>query len=271
MFFSNKIEEYLKGANADEFDNFITYIIEKVKLLSIQCNNFDSALNIFETLNNRGLPLTENDIFKATLYKNATNKNEFLSNWQELIEFENKEFNYPSMFNNYMYYIRAENNTTNSLISLRKFFTKNNSEYLYDYKKTMNYLNKFKQAYEFLEKSHGKNRNLIECLKNYPNDKPFEPIYIFLIENLKIENSQSFLSAVNQDKFSLLLKQMVRYSYIKGLAHNSVNSIKNDIYKINKDVYHNNDYINTIKNSIKKEEIEQSISEIQKSNLRKIY
>ncbi len=267
--FANKIDEYLKDADADEFKDFITYIITKVKLLSIQCNNFDSALNIFSTLNNRGLPLTDNDIFKATLYKKALDTNEFLTNWQELIEFENKEFNSPSMFNNYMYYIRAENNTTTSLISLRRFFTKNHSEYLNDYEKTINYLNKFKQAHEFLQKSDGKNRNLIECLKNYPNDKPFEPIYIFLIKHLEIENNKPLLSSFNQDKFSLLLKQMVRYSYIQGLVYNSINRIKNDIYKINKDVFHNNDYIHTIKNSIKAEEIEQSIAEIKKSNLRK--
>jgi uncharacterized protein with ParB-like and HNH nuclease domain len=266
--FANKIEEYSKDADADEFEDFITYIITKVKLLSIQCNNFDSAINIFSTLNNRGLPLTENDIFKATLYQRAPDTNEFLTNWQELIEFENNELNSTSMFNNYMSYIRAEHNNTTSLISLRRFFTNNRSECL-DYEKTINYLNKFKQAHEFLQKSDGKNRNLIECLKNYPNNKPFEPIYIFLIQHLEIDNNATLLSSFNQDKFSLLLKQMVRYSYIKGLVHNSITSIKNDIFKINKDVFHNNDYINTIKNSIKEPEIEQSIAEIKKSNLRK--
>jgi uncharacterized protein with ParB-like and HNH nuclease domain len=46
-------------------------------------------LTIFSTLNDRGLPLSDSDIFKAKIYgfkQNQYDKEKFIENWKELSE-----------------------------------------------------------------------------------------------------------------------------------------------------------------------------------------
>ncbi|SYV97246.1 Uncharacterized conserved protein, partial [Mycoplasmopsis edwardii] len=64
--------------------NFYRFIIERVLILKIELNNFDTALNIFSTLNNRGLQLSDADIFKSVIYskiKGSNEKDDFIKNW----------------------------------------------------------------------------------------------------------------------------------------------------------------------------------------------
>lgn len=65
---------------------FVYNILNKAILLPITADTQDTALTIFSTLNNRGLPLSDADIFKATIYNhlNDNQKEEFIANWQEL-------------------------------------------------------------------------------------------------------------------------------------------------------------------------------------------
>ena len=52
--------------------DFIFYILNNAILLPITTNDEDTALTIFSTLNDRGLPLSDADIFKAKIYNNLT-------------------------------------------------------------------------------------------------------------------------------------------------------------------------------------------------------
>ena len=49
---------------------FILSLLEKTILLPIKADNQETALTIFSTLNDRGLPLSDADIFKAKIYNN---------------------------------------------------------------------------------------------------------------------------------------------------------------------------------------------------------
>lgn len=53
---------------------FILHLLDKTILLPIQADNQDTALNIFSTLNDRGLPLSDADILKRKYIINYQKK-----------------------------------------------------------------------------------------------------------------------------------------------------------------------------------------------------
>jgi uncharacterized protein with ParB-like and HNH nuclease domain len=87
-FFQKKIDNFLS-----EFPSYFPYfparILGNCILLPIEAESQDSALRIFSTLNDRGLPLSDADIFKAQFYRyygDKGKKEEFIVNWKELEE-----------------------------------------------------------------------------------------------------------------------------------------------------------------------------------------
>ncbi len=54
-------------SNAEKFDEFWRFLRTRISIVLIQTINFDTAYRIFEVLNNRGLPLTNIDLFRNFL------------------------------------------------------------------------------------------------------------------------------------------------------------------------------------------------------------
>ena len=82
-FFREKINEFLS-----EYPNYFAYlptrILNNCILLPIEAESQDTALRIFSTLNDRGKPLADTDIFKAQFYKYYSDKGEktlFIQRW----------------------------------------------------------------------------------------------------------------------------------------------------------------------------------------------
>lgn len=130
-FFETKINTFV-----DEYPSYFAYlparILNNCILLPIEADSQDTALRIFSTLNDRGLPLADADIFKAQFYKyyeKKGSKSEFIDNWKELSSVTERIF-HPSngtpmdeLFTKYMYYIRAsEGNKSTTTEALRKFY-----------------------------------------------------------------------------------------------------------------------------------------------------
>ena len=67
-FFQKKIDEF-KFFTPDNFSIFPKRILNNCILLPIETNSQSTALRIFTTLNDRGMPLSDSDIFKAQFYK----------------------------------------------------------------------------------------------------------------------------------------------------------------------------------------------------------
>lgn len=69
-FFLKKLEEAFIESNmftfqkAEDFEKFAKFIRTKVSVVVINTINFETAYNIFEVLNNRGLPLSAKDLFR---------------------------------------------------------------------------------------------------------------------------------------------------------------------------------------------------------------
>ncbi|EKC53654.1 protein containing DUF262, partial [human gut metagenome] len=66
-FFQEKINEFLQEYPA-YFAYLPTRILNNCILLPIEAESQDTALRIFSTLNDRGKPLSDTDIFKAQFY-----------------------------------------------------------------------------------------------------------------------------------------------------------------------------------------------------------
>lgn len=132
-FFESKIEEFLNN-----YPGYFSYlpirILNNCILLPIEAESQDYALRIFSTLNDRGKPLSDADIFKAEFYKyfaSIGKKDDFIDKWKSLEELCEKIFHPISgtpmdeLFTRYMYYERAKRGTKSSTTeALRKFYEK---------------------------------------------------------------------------------------------------------------------------------------------------
>ena len=132
-FFQQKIDTFLS-----EYPSYFAYLPARILgnciLLPIEAESQDTALRIFSTLNNRGLPLSDADIFKAQFYKHYSTKNrkdDFIEKWKELEEISGKIFRplngipMDELFTRYMYFIRSKQGIKSSTTeALRKFYEK---------------------------------------------------------------------------------------------------------------------------------------------------
>lgn len=108
--------------------DFIYAVLNQAILLPITADSQDTALIIFNTLNARGLPLSDADIFKAKIYNHLDNdgKKEFIEAWKALDENATAaNESIQSLFYYYMFFLRAEGNDKSSTTpGIRSYFTK---------------------------------------------------------------------------------------------------------------------------------------------------
>lgn len=134
-YFQGKIKELINKMPSS-FMYFPVRLMNNCILLPIEAESQDTALTIFSTLNNRGLPLSDADIFKAQFYKYYTakgTKDNFVQRWSKLNTLCEKIFHPISgtpmdeLFTKYMYYERAKMRIDSSTTeALRKFYGKDN-------------------------------------------------------------------------------------------------------------------------------------------------
>ena len=119
---------------------FVWRILNNVILLPIEAESQDTALRIFSTLNDRGLPLSDADIFKSQFYKHFSDlgeKDRFIERWKALEDITDKMFK-PSrgtpmdeLFTRYMYYERARRGNRNTTTeALRDFYERDHYKLL---------------------------------------------------------------------------------------------------------------------------------------------
>ena len=142
-FFQAKINGF-KATMPDYFSFLPMRILENCILLPIKAESQDTALRIFSTLNDRGMPLSDSDIFKAQLYKAFSDdglKDEFIADWKNLENICGKIFQLADnpmdeIFTRYMYFERAKRGVKlSTLEGLRKFYEAGNYELLKTYHK----------------------------------------------------------------------------------------------------------------------------------------
>ena len=140
-YFQKKIEA-LKISMPNNFTIFAKRILDNCILLPIETQYQSTALRIFTTLNDRGMPLSDSDIFKAQFYKfykaqGKDAKENFTKRWKNLEELCNKNFHprtgtpTDDLFFRYMYYLLAKADIQSDTVKgLRPFYERDNYKIL---------------------------------------------------------------------------------------------------------------------------------------------
>lgn len=217
---------------------FILHLLEKTILLPIQADNQDIALNIFSTLNDRGLPLSDADIFKAKIYNKLSDdkKQDFINRWQELDErAQSLNESIQQLFYYYMFYLRAvEKDSKTTTPGLRKYYAQNKFERL-DVPELLNQFDMILNLWEVIvNKNYVENEswsankdivNILDVLSSYTNEFWKYPVIIYYLTYCESDNFEH--------NFLIYLRKLAVELCTKYVVTSTVNAVKADIIKLN--------------------------------------
>ncbi|MGI6400504.1 MAG: DUF262 domain-containing protein [Thermoguttaceae bacterium] len=238
------IDEYAKDEPLT-FYSFINNILNKAIVLPIKADSQDTALTIFSTLNDRGLPLSDADIFKAKIYNNLGDseaRNEFIETWQEIstsAEYAGESI--QKLFYYYMFYLRAlENDRKTTTPGLRKYYSSNGFYRLFetDLMDNLNSILSFWRVVNNHEELEGESWSsnfeilkLLDMLSSYPNEFWKYPVVNYY---LKHKDSQDF-----EEHFLNFLKWLFVNLCSRYIVTPTVNAVKQNILNLNAEIINN--------------------------------
>ncbi|WP_068455380.1 DUF262 domain-containing protein [Aedoeadaptatus pacaensis] len=217
---------------------FIYALLNQAILLPITADTQDTALTIFSTLNDRGLPLSDADIFKAKIYNrlDADDKKAFIERWKDLDEeaAEANESIQQLFYYNMFYYRALEKDTKSTTPGLRKYYAANKFERLYKLE-LMDTLFAILDLWVVVNKGEelenepwSKNikiRQRLDTLTSYPNEFWKYPVVIYYI---CYRSEADF-----ETKFAKFLNKLLMELMTKYLTTPTINAVKPDIMKLN--------------------------------------
>lgn len=236
-FFQDKIDSY-KEDYPEYFSKLPKRILDNCILLPIEAESQDTALRIFSTLNDRGKPLSDADIFKAQFYKfysSIGKKDEFIRQWKTLEEKCENLFHpivgtpMDDLFTRYMYYERAKQGIKSSTTeALRRFYEKNSYALL---KKEETLLNLIDLAdFWFDVDAQNADRFSDEVLRdlfilNYAPNGMWN--YFVSVYYMKYRDSKGFLDNVMFDKF---LNKIIAFIWGYAIIRPGVNALRTPVF-----------------------------------------
>lgn len=237
ILFQNLYNDHCTQSPLKVYD-FIYALLKQAILLPISADSQDTALTIFSTLNDRGLPLSDADIFKAKIYNHLQDdkKDDFITLWKKLEkEAIDAGESIQQLFYYYMFYLRAiENDDSSTTPGLRKYYSANKFERLYD-PKLMDNISVLLNFWKVVNINHDipeetwdnnpKVRKALDTLTSYPNEFWKYPVIIYYLSHRDKENfDESFLIFLNK----LTAELMTRF-----IIYSTINFVKADILKLN--------------------------------------
>ncbi len=234
-FFKEKCDEYAKS-NPMLWKELCVTILQKCIILPIECDAQDTALTIFSTLNDRGMPLADSDIFKAQIYRNCDVENkrkEFTETWKEFTQIcKQGSFTIDDIFRYYTHILRARKSDKSKEVGLRKFYADNNYERLKDTNLISELLElayfwrfintETEPEIDYTYSISTKAKIHLHCLSCYPNEFWKYATSVFFMKN---KDSQTFGC-----DFENMLQELIAFLFAKFIDQPSVNAIKDDIY-----------------------------------------
>lgn len=229
--------------NALMIYQFIYALLNQVIILPITADSQETALTIFSTLNDRGLPLSDADIFKAKIYdhlQSKEEKKEFIEKWKELEEnTQNISENIQKLFYYYMFYLRAlENDRNTTTPGLRKYYSTNKfkrllkNNVLDELKKILNIWEIIVNSTQFIEnESWSENKDILKVLNiltSYPNEFWKYPVIVYY---LKHKDKKDF-----EEKFLKFLRKLYVELLKKYIESPTINAVKSNILKLNAEI-----------------------------------
>jgi uncharacterized protein with ParB-like and HNH nuclease domain len=217
---------------------FIYALLNQAILLPITADTQDTALTIFSTLNDRGLPLSDADIFKAKIYNQLEpdDKKAFIERWKDLDEQStDADESIQQLFYYNMFYYRAlEQDTKSTTPGVRKYYAANKFERLYKPELIdtlfviLNLWKVVNKGEEIESEAWSKNmkiRQTLDTLSSYPNEFWKYPVVIYYV---CYRNEKNF-----EAHFALFLNKLLMELMTKYLMIPTINAVKPDILKLN--------------------------------------
>jgi hypothetical protein len=237
-------KEFIENYSTKEpelFYWFIRNVLNKVIILPITADTQDTALTIFSTLNDRGLALSDADIFKAKIYNRLDDirKKEFVEQWRQLDETASATGeNLQRLFYYYMFYQRAlENDRDTTTPGLRKYYARKDFEKLYnpsimdDLNSVLNIWIVVNNRVEITDESWTQNieiRQVLDALSSYPNEFWKYPVVIFYLHHRSINDFDKL--------FLEFLKRFLAELSARYVIMPTINAVKRSIVSLNAEI-----------------------------------
>lgn len=223
------------------FYNFISNILNRAILLPISADTQDTALTIFSTLNDRGLALSDADIFKAKIY-NHLDQNEkkyFIKQWQTLEEEAiNAGESIQKLFYYLMFYLRAkENDRKTTTPGIRKYYAKDNFSKLYS-NDIIDNLNTILDLWIIINNRNAIDhekwsenveiKQILDALTSYPNEFWKYPVVIYY---LHYHHRETF-----EIEFLTFIKKLFATLSARYITTPTINAVKTGILNLNAEI-----------------------------------
>lgn len=223
-------------SSPNQIYHFVLALLNYSILLPIIADNQETALTIFNTLNNRGLPLSDADIFKSYIYKKLDNigKQSFIQKWKKLEE-DSERINesIQSLFYYHMFYLRAkEKDEKTTTPGVRKYYLDKNHDRL-----SVDVIDKLAENLHLWEVINSREPldsepwsqnmdicKILDCLSSYTNEFWKYPVSIFYMEHRDKEGFEAMFLKFLRKLYVMLL---TRY-----LESPTINAVKSDILKL---------------------------------------
>lgn len=204
-FFIEKLDEY----DSTKVNLFAKTLLNNCQVIVVVSYDTDEAIEIFNSLNSTGMPLSDADILSAKLYSNYdSDKSEFNKRWREIVSKTNtlksqKVCSIDDILNQYMYILRAKNNEKDTTLpAVRRYFIDSNKQPLNN---PQFFLTDFEQIIDIWkdndtdENNDGKEEilTLKQILFNFNNNfKFFYATYLYFNKDKSNAEKISFITAL---------------------------------------------------------------------------
>ncbi|GAA8717173.1 DUF262 domain-containing protein [Helicobacter pylori] len=225
-YFKELLNESVKNGSISDIDDFVKWFYEHIVLTRIICFEQDSAMQIFQVLNDRGQPLSPIDILKSNLMQeikqDSEKRKDFITTWDKLVEacksIEGIDIDLEDFFNMYLEYADPSVSKKRADKGLKKVFKDSK-----------------KDACEFIY-------GVSAFMKSYTDLLKKQDRYIYLLRYLPSRYWASILTTalyVKYPDFDALKKLLVSYYYQTWIAGGTITHIKQTSINIIKNVKSN--------------------------------
>lgn len=228
-YLKERLKEAISENNID-INDFVSWLYTKVILTRIECPDEESAIRIFNVLNDRGMPLSPVDILKSSLMQSLDKERReaFKTTWQEIMSnLKTMGFSMYDTLNAYLYYAIADNPKGRLDKELKTYFEKTKQDSI----AIIEEIRKF--AHHYIEIINTKDKH-IYCLRYLPNQIYWRSIlcaakmvdykdYNKLKELLMAYYYQNLIGMATANRF-----KQVSFNILKAVKDNkSIDEIKN--------------------------------------------
>ncbi|GAA7292781.1 DUF262 domain-containing protein [Helicobacter pylori] len=225
-YFKELLNESEENGSISDIDDFVEWFYEHIVLTRIICFEQDSAMQIFQVLNDRGQPLSPIDILKSNLMQeikqDSEKRKDFITTWDKLVEacksIEGIDIDLEDFFNMYLEYADPSASKKRADKGLKKVFKDSK-----------------KDACEFIY-------GVSAFMKSYTDLLKKQDRYIYLLRYLPSRYWASILTTalyVKYPDFDALKKLLVSYYYQTWIAGGTITRIKQTSINIIKNVKSN--------------------------------